>query len=377
MILEARRLPAMAAVMVLASLLPVSHDELTSVEHHETLSSSDCLQAQTLNFSKAEISATLKMWTPELMDTAKPFNLVGISLKGDVSKDARGRSEMPNYSGSLATVCLPPSATAPLQGANPKPATVSRSATVSPGSQPFAGYPTVGKLFFKVEDVRSEFCTASVINSYKPPRTGSLLIMTAAHCVEGTFLRLPYIDKHFTFAPDWAHGHDPYKLWSIAKVYLVNKWLECPVPYMDCHTDPIYDYAIMRVEPLHAMSIASVTGADGWNSKKPKQLHNVQIVGYSENKSVPWRANTNTVTVVEHKQPFRSGNGRGLGPGSSGGPWFGSLKARQGVGILIADTGGWDQGGPNSGDPSYSDYWNHDFAELVHLAAIRECKKCS
>jgi hypothetical protein len=69
--------------------------------------------------------------------------------------------------------------------------------TVSPGSEPFNGYSSVGKLFFKVENVRAEFCTASVINSYKPPPKGSMLILTAAHCLEGTFMRLPYIDTHF------------------------------------------------------------------------------------------------------------------------------------------------------------------------------------
>jgi hypothetical protein len=133
----------------------------------------------------------------------------------------------------------------------------------------------------------------------------------------------------------------------------------------------------MRVNPLHNTNIAAVTGANGWNSIEPKRLHDVQIVGYSENESVPWRANTNTITIYKHNQPFRSGNGRGLGPGSSGGPWFGSLKPSEGVGNIIGDTGGWDQGGPNGGDPSYSDYWNRYFAGLVHLAAKHECKKCS
>jgi hypothetical protein len=379
MIPAAWRLPAIAALLALASVSPAGRSYVGAAAPSPAAPfSAACLQVQALNFSSTQISTTLRMWTPRLMNAAEPYSLQGIALTGGDRRPADRRSLIPDAGRSLTTICLPPPpGAAPPLDADGQPATALSSVAVSPGSQPFAGYPTVGKLFFKVEGVRSEFCTASVINSYKPPKTGSMLILTAAHCVDGTFMRLPYFDKYFSFAPGWAHGHDPYGLWGVAKVYVVNKWLECPVPYMDCHTDPIFDYAVMRVAPLHEMSIASATGANGWNSKKPKQLHDVQIVGYSENKSVPWRANTNTVTVTKHNQSFRSGNGRGLGPGSSGGPWFGHLKAHQGAGILVADTGGWEQGGPNSGNPSYSDFWNIDFAELVHLAAIRECKKCS
>lgn len=83
------------------------------------------------------------------------------------------------------------------------------------------------------------------------------------------------------------------------------------------------------------------------------------------------RHHQHTVTVTKNGQPFRSGNASGLGEGTSGGPWYKS-PVRNGVGLMIGDTGGWDQGGPNSGNPCYSDFWNGDFGGLVAAAAKKE-----
>jgi len=80
---------------------------------------------------------------------------------------------------------------------------------------------------------------------------------------------------------------------------------------------------------------------------------------------------TDTTTVTKHGQPFRQGDASGEGPGTSGGPWF-KTAVKHGVGLIAGDTGGWDQGGPNSGNPSYSDSWNNDFYALVAAAAEHE-----
>jgi hypothetical protein len=36
--------------------------------------------------------------------------------------------------------------------------------------------------------------------------------------------------------------------------------------------------------------------------------------------------------------------------------------------VLIGDTGGFEQGGPSSGSPSYSDDWTGSFAAVVKAA---------
>jgi hypothetical protein len=203
-----------------------------------------------------------------------------------------------------------------------------------------------------------------------------MLILTAAHCVKGTLMRLPYHDTNFVIAPGWAKGKRPYGSWAIAHIYINPKWLECPIPMMDCHEDPIYDYAVMIVSPVKKLHIGSVTGANGFILPQPNKLVNIQIVGYVKDDPRPLRSNTATVTVTQNGQLYRGGRALGEGEGSSGGPWIRRLEPKYGIGDLVGDTGGWDQGGPNSGVPSYSSYWDAYFARLVHDAAKKECKKC-
>jgi len=40
--------------------------------------------------------------------------------------------------------------------------------------------------------------------------------------------------------------------------------------------------------------------------------------------------------------------------------------------VLLGDTGGFEQGGPSSGSPSYANYWTSDFATVVKNAVSYE-----
>ena len=63
----------------------------------------------------------------------------------------------------------------------------------------------------------------------------------------------------------------------------------------------------------------------------------------------------------------------GLTDGSSGGPWFQDFSSTTaGLGVLLGDTGGFEQGGPSSGSPSYANYWTSDFATVVKNAVSYE-----
>lgn len=103
--------------------------------------------------------------------------------------------------------------------------TPASAAVAHPDSQAFGGYPSVGKLFFE-SVIGQKSCTAEAINSPDPPKAGSGLILTAAHCVVGVVAGEPYGDKDFVFAPKWANGKSPYGRWKITlhNVYVDDRW---------------------------------------------------------------------------------------------------------------------------------------------------------
>lgn len=67
--------------------------------------------------------------------------------------------------------------------------------------------------------------------------------------------------------------------------------------------------------------------------------------------------------------PPRPHRNRRRPPHCSGSPWFSSFNVSQQVGILLGETGGYEEGGPNSGTPSYSPVWTaNGFGALVVYA---------
>ena len=312
-----------------------------------------CEQIQEVAISSTQQAAALRFWTPWRIDgTGSPSRTALARLAKQVRKGIRSG----HRPASLAASACGRSA----QSAPARPALA--------GKQGFQGYPSVGRLFFKSDGVLSETCTASVIDNSgkKQPAGGTMLILTAAHCIEGTLLRAPYYSTDFAFVPDWSKGNEPFGTWSIKKYYIYEKWLECPFPPIDCHTDPAFDFAVMIVAPRKGVHVGAVTGGNGWADPAPGKVKNVRIVGYPANSAVPLLSLTDTTTVTEHDIHYRSGHTPGFGDGTSGGPWFKS-KGTSGVGVIIADTGGFQQGGDKP-TPSYSDVWDSTFANLVAQA---------
>jgi hypothetical protein len=80
----------------------------------------------------------------------------------------------------------------------------------------------------------------------------------------------------------------------------------------------------------------------------------------------------NTATVTESGEPFRRAATPGFTDGSSGGPWLKNFSTKTNLGVLIGDTGGFEQGGPSSGTPSYSNYLTGTFAAVVKAAVSFE-----
>jgi V8-like Glu-specific endopeptidase len=311
---------------------------------------SDCVPTQTLTFSNAQANAALDYWTPQRMDSAPGFSQSALVKP---ASSASLRAQEP----TSATRCVPVTGV-------PQAAAAATAATAdSPASTKFKGYPSVGKLFFKVEGVKSLSCTASVINGTNK-NNPEMLILTAAHCIDGTFLREPYVDTDFVFAPKYANGKYPFGKWTVKTITLISQWLECPVPAVDCHEDPIFDYAIIVLKKKDGKGVGKVTGSNGWHVNQPKTVKNTRIVGYPGGAAEPLYSVTTTVTVTKSKEPYRRGSTPKFADGVSGGPWFSSFNTRSDLGVLLGDTGGFDQGGPTD-SPSYSDFWNGDFAVLV------------
>jgi V8-like Glu-specific endopeptidase len=227
--------------------------------------------------------------------------------------------------------------------------------------------PTVGKLTFSADGILGLNCTATVIDG-TPAANSEELILTAAHCIEGTIGRIAYTSTNLVFSPMWHNNKNPFGTWTVKRVFLNSGWLTCAIPIIDCKTNPLYDYAVIVLNPKNGKGVGDVTGADGWSANQPRTIAGVTIAGIPATSPGTLVTTAHTVTVTESGEPYRQASTPGFTDGSSGGPWLRDFSTKTGRGVLIGDTGGFEQGGPSSGSPSYSDYWTNSFAAVVKAA---------
>lgn len=264
----------------------------------------------------------------------------------------------------VATQCIP-IADAVTGAAASAPRATSPTAT-SAGTTTTA-FPTIGKLTFKADGLLGLSCTATVIQGTKVPNSEEL-IATAAHCVEGVTDRVPYTSTNLAFSPMWHDNQSPLGVWTARKVFLNSGWMHCPIPVVNCTTNPADDYAIIVLNPQNGRGVGDVTGADGWLVNQPAAIAGVTVAGIPSNSPRTLLAVSNTTTVTQSGVPYRQATTPGFTDGSSGGPWLEHFDDSTGVGTLIGDTGGFEQGGPASGSPSFTDTWNSAFASVVAAA---------
>lgn len=231
--------------------------------------------------------------------------------------------------------------------------------------------PTVGKLTFRVDGVASLNCTATVIDGTAAANSEELIV-TAAHCLEGTIGHVAYTSTNLVFSPMWHDGNNPFGTWTVEKAFLNSGWLTCSIPVVDCKTNQLYDYAVAVLSPKNGKGIGDVTGADGWSINQPKTIASVTIAGIPATSPGTLVTTTNADTVTESGESFRRAATPGFTDGSSGGPWLRNFSTTTNRGVLIGDTGGFEQGGPASGSPSYSNYWTGSFAAAVKAAVSFE-----
>jgi hypothetical protein len=165
-------------------------------------------------------------------------------------------------------------------------------------------------------------CTASVIRS-----TSRDVIMTAAHCLQGTGVG-------YEFAPGYHDGKTPYGVWRVTAAYGSPQWIT--------HGNTQRDWAFLRVanktrrgKTVHLQDV--VGGNRLGASAKPKQ--SVRVPAY------PAGGEIDPITCraqVYFHDGFPAFNCRGYVGGTSGGPWLtGHGRIRTVVGVI----GGLHQGG--------------------------------
>jgi hypothetical protein len=98
----------------------------------------------------------------------------------------------------------------------------------------------------------------------------------------------------------------------------------------------------------------------------------VTIAGIPSTRPGTLVTTTNTGTVTRSGEPYRQAATPGYTDGTSGGPWLRNFSTKTNRGVLIGDTGGFEQGGLSSGIPSYSDCWTGSFAAVVKAAVSFE-----
>ncbi len=326
---------------------------------------SGCLMVQTLKFSSAQDAVALGHWTSARIGAAHAFSQAAVNKLG------RSR-RAPEGAAPTSTVRCVPETTA-IKGAGafvPPGAAASQSPRAGSATTSSDGYPTVGKLTYDVDGVLSLNCTATVLQGTAATNNEDLIV-TAAHCIEGVEDGVPYTSTNLAFSPMWHNNQNPYGTWSVNDVFLYS-WMDCTIPIFDCGTNPENDYAVIVLNPRNGKGVGDVTGADGWSVNQPGTINNVTIAGIPGSSSDTLTTVENTTTVSKSGDSYRMATTPGFTDGTSGGPWFEGFNTTTGLGKLIGDTGGFEEGGPSSGSPSYSDYWTGSFATLVGQAVANE-----
>jgi hypothetical protein len=360
------------ALGVIAAVIPavipaVGASAGPSADAHASMrvSRPGCLMVQTLKFSKAQDAAALGHWNPARVSAAHGFSQTALGRLGRSHRVPEGAAPI------SAVQCVPKAAAnTGVAAFVPRGAVASNASRERAATTSSDGYPTVGKLTYDADGVLGLNCTATVLQGTAATNNEDLIV-TAAHCIEGVADGVPYTSTDLAFAPMWHHNQDPYGPWTVNKVFLYS-WMHCPIPIVDCGTNPENDYAIIVLNPRNGEGVGDITGANGWRVNQPDTIDNVTIAGIPGSSSDTLTTVANTATVSESGDSYRRATTPGFTDGTSGGPWFENFSAATGLGTLIGDIGGYEEGGPSSGSPSYSDYWTGNFTTLVGQAVNYE-----
>jgi V8-like Glu-specific endopeptidase len=200
--------------------------------------------------------------------------------------------------------------------------TATASGRAAPTSHPFSGTPTVGALFMSGLYPTLHTCSASVVES-----TSGDVIMTAAHCVQGTA-------KRYVFVPGYRRGKAPYGVWKVVAAYGSAGWIK----HQNTQRDWAFLVVATHVMKGHRRHLQQVTGANplGSGARRGEQI---QVPAYPLG-SVDLPI-TCAAKVYLHAG-FPAFNCGGYVGGTSGAPW---LSGGAGHHTVVGVIGGLHQGG--------------------------------
>jgi V8-like Glu-specific endopeptidase len=206
----------------------------------------------------------------------------------------------------------------------------------------------VGALFYN--DIKGDhYCTAGVVDS---PHGD--LVITAAHCLYGNG---SYV-KDVVFVPDFRAGSTPYGVWSVAAMFVDDRWTKSSDPNIDV------GFAVVKPDAAHSKStIQKILGAnklavnDGFD-------HLVEVTGYPSDADQPVSCITRSKKQDDHQLRFDCDHFFG---GTSGAPWITDYDPYHRSGKIVGVIGGFEAGGDTDA-VSYSSYFDSGVQDLYDRA---------
>jgi V8-like Glu-specific endopeptidase len=207
----------------------------------------------------------------------------------------------------------------------------------------------VGALFER-DTTGNHFCTASVVSS-----PGKDLLITAAHCINGGKGSSGY-NSDIVFIPSYRDGHEPFGVWTPAKLFVAPQWAKS--------SDPDFDVGFVVLRSHDGENIQQVLGANRLGTDLGYQ-YLVHVTGYPDSADAP-------ITCVNWTSRLSSTQLRfdcaGYTVGTSGSPWVTKFSARSHTGTIVGVIGGYQEGGDTS-SVSYSVRFGPATLELYREAA--------
>ena len=234
---------------------------------------------------RAEAAQTLRYWTPERMESARPLELV-VDRQGDPS--LRFGRPAPLASASFLTV---------------------RTPEVPP-------YSSNGRIFIKIGNKRG-YCSGTAINS--PSRQ---LVLTAGHCVNaGAEYRGNLWFRNILFVPAYTAGKAPFGAFPAnrGKVFAPTQWTN--------RNNPDFDVGAFLTHPNNrGINVADAVGGGATIALGLSRKQRFASFGYPGN--VKYLQGCNSPYVGDDRLSFplpgppTLGIGCHWAPGASGGGWL-------------------------------------------------------
>ena len=216
-----------------------------------------------------------------------------------------------------------------------------------PSAARFSGSPTIGALLYS-RGRNPRICSAAVVDS----TTGNLVV-TAAHCVDGTRFA-----TNVEYVPDYSEGKAPYGVWPVRAITVASGWQQ--------GRNPNLDLAFLTVAAVRGRQVQAVTGglSIGFNLGYDQRI---EAVAYDDTGSEPVRCATRSFKFRAGQLEFLCS---GFSGGTSGAPWVAGYNPGNGAGTLVGVIGGYEDGGRYPW-ASYSAYFGSTLRVAYQLAELR------